>query len=230
MKHPHCNRSHAAHLFWCRGFAPVFFIVAVALIVVAVGSGLYFTVQKSPVENVALPVMDAVIDTIATSTDIIATTSVEVSSTVPIAQTNTKPIVTTPAPEIKKEVPVPTAPKIVPSKPVDCGEGATAETCMFDHIASCTAAKAIFSDEGTGVRVEHTVDGLVGGECPYRSTIIAAPEQYAILEGLNVQCNLPKDQLLKVMQASNETELLQLCTGSYIDILRQARGMTAPTE
>jgi len=203
MKHPHCNRSLASHLFWCRGFAPTFFVVVVALFVVSVGSGFYFASRPdaalAPSEPVA--VVEQKTDETTTSTE---------SEAVAIEPAVAKPV---------------TAPKPVQAKPVECGSGATADACMFEHITNCTSARGTLTDRRTGVRVEHVVGGLAGGICRYRSTIVFAPGDAALLEGLDVQCNLPKDQLLRVLRASDEEQLLQVCTGSYIDILRQARGM-----
>lgn len=217
MKHPHCNRSLAAHLFWCRGFTPVFFIVMVALFVVSVGSGIYFASRPdavlAPSEAVAVKEQANHASAIATPTEDVAVVAEPMVMKPDAASTV--------VPEVK---PVAT-PKPAQTKPIDCGVGAGADTCMFESIASCTPAKATLIDESTGVRVEHIVSGLVGGKCLYQSTITSAPDEYAILEGLDVRCDLSKEQLLQVLQAIDEEQLLQLCTGSYVDILRQARGM-----
>lgn len=224
MKHPHCNCSLSAHLFWCRGFAPLFFIVSVALFVVAVGSGVYFMSQ-----SVDVPVGDGAVATvsdapvIATGTDAIVAPVQTPAIAMPTAA-KTNPVAS------KVTAIAPTAPAAAPSKPVpatpfDCGVGASTEACIFEHISNCTAATGAIIDENTGVRVEHVVDGLANGKCTYRSMITSAPAEYAILEGLDVRCSLPKDQLLRILQASTDDELLRSCAGSYVEVVRQARGM-----
>lgn len=212
MKHPHCNRSLFSHLFWCRGFAPVFFIVSVALIVVAIGSGIYFTSRPAVAPVVADRVVsDHAVFADATGTEVIAASADAVATT-------------------SKEASVSIASKPVRVKSVDCGSGDAAITCVFEHIAHCTAAKGTLIDGRTGVHVEHVIEGLKNGVCAYRSTVTVAPGQYAILEGLGVQCNLSTDQLLETLQSSEEDQLLRRCTGSYVDILRQIRGMDSATQ
>lgn len=224
MKHPHCNRSLSAHLFWCRGFAPLFFIVSVALFVVAVGSGAYFMFQSvdTPADSgEVITVSDVPVGT--TGAEVVAVSAqAPITATPTIAKTNPVPPMVAPVTSV---APVAAPAKPAPVKPFDCGVGMSAEVCVFEHIANCTAARGIITDEVAGVRVEHTVDGLINGKCTYRSTIASAPAEYAILEGLDVRCSLPKDQLLQVLQASTDDELLRLCTGSYVEIVRQARGM-----
>lgn len=221
MKHPHCNRSLSAHLFWCRGFAPLFFIISVALFVVAVGSGAYFLSQsvEAPADNGEVVVASDV-PVVATGTEVVVVPAqAPVVATPPVAKAS--PVV----PKVTPTAPVVIPPKPAPVKPFDCGVGASTEACIFEHISNCTAATGVIIDEGTGVRVEHVVDGLTNGTCNYRSTIASAPAEYAILEGLDVRCSLPKDQLLRILQASTDDELLHSCTGSYVEIVRQARGM-----
>ncbi|OGM94191.1 hypothetical protein A2524_00765 [Candidatus Wolfebacteria bacterium RIFOXYD12_FULL_48_21] len=217
MKHPHCNRSLASHLFWCRGFAPTFFVIVVALFVVSVGSGFYFASRPdsalAPSEPIA--VAEQKIEDIAASTQ----------DAVVVEPVTAKPAVVVATPVAKPATAPVVAPKPVQAKPVDCGLGAAADACMFESIANCTPAKAMLFDERTGVRVEHVISGLVNGKCLYQSVIASAPGDFALLEGLTVRCLLPKEQLLQVVQEADEAELLKVCTGSYIDILRQARGM-----
>ena len=186
----------------------MFFVIAIAVIVVSIGSGVYFMSRP----KAALAPSKTVV--------------LQENSVAPIA-TGTEPIVVSSDAAATATLLIKSAgaPKIARAKPVDCGVGAAANACMFKNVAACSAAKGTLIDESTGVRVEHIVDGLVNGKCLYQSTITFAPGEYAMLEGLDVRCDLPKDQLLRVLQAPDEDQLLRACTGSYVDILRQARGM-----
>lgn len=207
MKHPHCNRSHIAHAFWCRGFAPMFFIVSVALIVVAVGSGVYFTVKKNSAQSpVAQTVLIDSTDAVATSTAVV-TTSTNATSV---------------SEEPKKIEPALTA-------YVDCGSSEKATACLGTRLQTCTPAKGIVTDPSSGMQIERTIDGYKGGNCLYRSNIISAPGVYAITTGMYFDCALPKTLIATSAQQAgviSGEDMLTYCTGSLIDLMRAQMGAT----
>ena len=215
MKHPHCNRSLAAHLFWCRGFAPVFFIVVVALFVVSVGSGFYFASRPdaalAPAEPVA--VAEQKIEEVAQSPE---------SKTVATEPVVVKPVAVVATPVAKPATAPVVAPKPVQPKVTDCDvESDDSVTCLFVHVIDCMPVKATAVNDG--MRVEYVVEGLVNGKCIYRATMTPLGEYLS--EALNMRCVIPEEQLLPVLMETDNTLTLRFCTGSYIDILRQARGM-----
>ncbi|AKM78108.1 MAG: hypothetical protein UY31_C0069G0003 [Candidatus Wolfebacteria bacterium GW2011_GWE1_48_7] len=205
MKHPHCNRSHAAHFFWCRGFAPVFFIVSIALIVVAIGSGIYFAVDKetaqapSPQEAVSLPVSEVV-------ESVVVATSTAVASNA----------VTPPASLV--------ATKTAPIAIVNCGSSAkTAPQCIAEHIKTCSPAKGIVVDPASGLTVERVIDGYKGDVCSYRTTIISGGGELALLSGMDIDCMLPKATLASTVKdgSMSQEDLFVYCTGSFMDFMRE---------
>lgn len=209
MKHPHCNRSRAAHLFWCRGFAPVVFILAIALIVVAIGSGIYFAVVKetaqapSPQEAALLPVPEVIVD-----------------ATSPIGATSTIPLVATAVTAVPKKSAVTTT--------VNCGAGTTAaEQCIAEHIKTCSSAKGTFVDPSSGLTVERIVDGYKGNLCSYRTNIISGQGDLALLAGMDINCMLPKATLVTTAQGGSmsKEDLFAYCTGTFMDLMREQMGL-----
>ena len=204
MKHPHCNRSLAGHLFWCRGFAPVFFILAVALIVVAIGSGVYFARDKHVAQA---PGSQGAVATSSQAIPVVATSSV------PVNATTSAPVGTLP-----KAV---TAPIIKTT--VDCGANQkTTSQCLTQHIATCTLARGVVVDPGSGMTVERIIDGYKRNKCSYRTNIISGKGEFALLVGMNINCMLPKSVLATTAKggAMSQTDMLTYCTGSFIDLMR----------
>lgn len=219
MKHPHCNRSKAAHLFWCRGFAPVVFILAIALIVVAIGSGIYFGVSK---ETAQAP----------SPQDIVASSSTEATMAVAALPTTTevvsdtqRVVATTPA---SIASPTPTVAPVAPVKPIavsasasyDCGSGKTAEQCFAERLTTCAPAKATVVDPASGLTAERLIDGYKGNACSYRTNILSGEGNLALLAGMQINCLLPKTLLSSGVSMSKE-DMLSYCTGSFIDLLRE---------
>lgn len=208
MKHPHCNRSRGAHLFWCRGFAPIVFILAVALIVVSVGSGIYFATKKSAPAVVAVqPVASSQPIEVAAATS--SDTAPPVTEVKPIASlVPVKAVGTTPVTSI-----------------VDCGSSARAAKCLAAQVQNCSPAKGVVTDTSSGLRVERIIDGYKGGSCSYRSNIISGTGSMAILAGMNIDCMIPKASLSKTLQGGSMTQedMFTLCTGTFIDLIRAQR-------
>lgn len=211
MKHPHCNRSSVAHAFWCRGFAPLFFIVATALIVVAIGSGIYFTNKKGVSENTPpYPTLAQPVDVIATSTNSATTTGI-------VTQTTTQSAV------VEKKV-APQAPLLV-----DCGSSDTTADCLSDRLRTCLPAKGVITDTGSGMQIKRVIDGYKDGNCSYRSTIIDASGMYAVTKGLTFDCMIPKKLITVDVQAAGSmvaSDMLTYCTGTFIDLMREQMGST----
>lgn len=212
MKHPHCNRSHAAHMFWCRGFAPVFFILSIALIVVAIGSGIYFAISKetaqapSPQEAAALPTPEVAIDS---------------TSTIAVGEGTATTSGATPAVALAK-------PKVVAAAPANCGSGTkAAEQCIAQHIKTCAPAKGTFVDPGSGLTVERVIDGYTGNLCSYRTNIVSGAGDLALLAGMEINCMLPKAALATTAQggAMSQEDLFAYCTGSFMDLMREQMGL-----
>lgn len=199
MKHPHCNRSLAAHLFWCRGFAPVVFILAIALIVVAIGSGVYFARNKHVAQ---VPGSQGAI---ATSSQGIASSSIPVYTMASSSMgTSTK---VAPAPAVKTTV--------------DCGSNAkTTNQCIVEHVKTCTSARGVVVDPGSGMTMERIVDGYKGNNCSYRTNILSGKGEFALLAGMNINCLLPK-AMLATGGVMSQSDMLTHCTGSFIDLMRE---------
>lgn len=190
------SRTH--HLVWRRGFAPLFFILTIALIVVAVGSGIYFssletTVQVPDSGNTAV---DQALDDVATN----ATTS-------------------TAAPVLSDKRSFDTQ--------YDCGEESEAATqCLAKRIKSCLPSTGLVTDPSSGISVKRVIDGYVDGKCSYRSTITSGEGDFSMLVGLTIDCLLPKEMPAAKLNdgALVPEDLLTYCSGSFIDLLREQMG------
>jgi hypothetical protein len=210
MKHPHCNRSHGAHLFWCRGFAPIFFILAVALIVVSVGSGIYFATKKStPAVAVEQPVSSAQQTEVATTTPSVAPPIEEAKPIAP--PSSTEAVAVAPA-----------------ASYINCGSSEKAAKCLTDRALTCLPAKGIVTDPSSGLKVERIIDGYKGNDCSYRSSIISGTGSMAVLVGMNVNCMIPKAILSKTMQGGfmTQEDMFALCSGTFIDLMRAQQAAT----
>lgn len=204
MKHPHCNRSRAAHLFWCRGFAPLVFILAIALIVVSIGSGIYFAFTKqtaqapSPQEGATLAVADL---NEGAASSLVSTSS---------------------------ERDTGNASQVAAPAVVDCGlTSKEADRCMAEHIKTCAPAKGIFTDSRSELTVERIIDGYKGNTCSYRTTIISGPGELGVLAGMEINCMLPKNALSVTVRdgVMSQDDMLAYCTGSFIDLMREQMGL-----
>lgn len=199
------HRTH--YLVWRRGFAPILFILSISLIVVAVGTGIYFATKKSApavAEQRHVATSTPVVEIAATST-----------KTTPIAVSDTLPPAT-----IMSKVAVSRTPY------VDCGSGAAAAKCLAAKVQICSPAKGVVLDAASGLKVERVIDGYKGGNCSYRSTILSATGSMAILNGMNINCMIPKATLATVLQGGSmsKEDMLSLCTGSFIDLIRAQMG------
>ncbi len=222
MKHPHCNRSHAAHLFWCRGFAPVVFILAIALVVVAIGSGIYFSLNDkahapSPADGAAMQAGKASgFGDIQQPNVVVITPSTTVATTVPSK--------VVPGATISAAKPTVSSALGVSS---DCGSNVTVvNQCLASHLRTCAPAKGTVVDPKTGLRVERIIDGYKGDKCSYRTNILSGSGRFAILAGMDVNCLLPKSLLsvaTKEGSVSSE-DMLTYCTGSFVDFMRAQGG------
>lgn len=210
MKHPHCNRSKAAHLFWCRGFAPVVFILAIATIVVAIGSGIYFSVSKETAQ--APSPQDVGVLAISKATDPVSS---KTASTSPVAA----PI----APSIASS-----GKTIAPAATVaDCGSNTkTASQCLAEHLVTCVPAKGVEVDPSSGLTVERIIEGYKGNVCSYRTNIVSGSGNFASLSGMEINCLLPKTSLTAMAQEGvmKRDDLFSYCTGSFMDLLREQLG------
>lgn len=199
MKHPHCNRSRAAHLFWCRGFAPVVFIFAIALIVVAIGSGIYFTINSNTAQA---PGPQEMITAAPTSEVDASSTAVVVF---PIAAVAAKPVAVS---------------------LTNCGSNSKAASqCLAEHIQSCSPARGSVIDPDSGLTVERIIDGYKGDKCSYRTNIVSGKGDFALLAGMDINCMLPKATLATMQSGSmSQEDLVAYCTGSFMDLMREQIG------
>lgn len=201
------HRTH--YLIWRRGFAPVLFILAIALIFVAVGSGVYFATKKSaPNSVVEQPVSSQQSEPAATST---ATTSIVALSTT-TKNVLVKNVSGTPA---------------VAS--VDCGSSDKTAKCLAGRAQACLPARGIMIDPSSGLKVERIIDGFKGDKCSYRSNILSGAGSLAILAGMNIDCMIPKAKLSTTIGGGgsiSREEMLALCTGTFIDLIRAQTGST----
>ena len=227
MKHPHCNRSRFAHYFWCRGFAPVVFIVAVALIVIAVGTGVYFSLYKKAQAPTPQDIVQATSSDLsegATTTDLVvitATTTQTATSSVTPGKTAGSGATQLPS------VPTAHAPTTALNTMYLCGSDTkTANACLAQHIKTCSPAKGTVVDSTSGLTLERIIDGYKGSNCSYRTTIVSGQGEYALLAGMNVNCLLPKTMLTALGQGTVMTskEMLSFCTGTFIDLMREQLG------
>lgn len=205
MKHPHCNRSRAAHLFWCRGFAPLVFILAIALIVVSIGSGIYFAFTKKTAQA----------------------PSPQEGATLAIADLN-KGVSSSPPASTSSERDAGNASQVAASAVVDCGSTSKeADRCMAEHIKTCAPAKGIFTDSSSELTVERIIDGYKGSACSYRTTIISGAGELGVLTGMEIDCMLPKNALSVTVRdgVMSQDDMLAYCTGSFIDLMREQMGL-----
>lgn len=197
------HRIH--YLIWRRGFAPIFFILAIALIFVAAGSGIYFATKKNaPVITAEQPVVNQQIETVATSTAPIAT------ATIPIVAT-AKPVAATQ----------------VAAQYFNCNTFSDTLSCLASSLQECSPAKGTAVDPVSGMKVERIIDGYKGGKCSYRSKIITAPGAYAIIEGMNFDCMVPKAMLATTVRPTgsmSNKDMLAYCTGTFMDLMRAQTG------
>ncbi len=200
------HRTH--YLVWRRGFAPILFILSISLIVVAIGTGIYFATKKSAPAVAVQPV-------VATSTPVkeVALAN-QIAAPVVAPSVATNPVVT-PKLEVPKTVSY-----------TDCGSTATAAKCLATKVQTCSPARGVVIDAASGLKVERVIDGYKGTNCSYRSTILSATGSMAILNGMNIDCMIPKATLATTFQGGSmsKEEMLSLCTGSFIDLIRAQMG------
>lgn len=226
MKHPHCNRSHAAHVFWCRGFAPVVFILAIALIVVAIGSGIYFSSQNEvqapgPDDVVAMQAVGELVGE-STSSPVVAATTSQVVTVAPVAISIPASVTAT-----KNSTAIPGA-SVKPVSVVDCGSNkSTTAQCLSTRIQSCSPVKGVVIDPASGLTVERIVDGYKGEKCSYRTNILSGEGSFTILAGMDINCLLPKGVLSAATQGGSMTpeDMMAYCTGSFVDLVRVRAGV-----
>lgn len=204
------HRTH--YLVWRRGFAPILFILSISLIVVAVGTGIYFATKKSAPAVAEQPV---------------ATTSAPVEEVALANQTPTPAIAPAVTPAAIAN-PVATPKAVVPKAVtyVDCGSTVSAAKCLAEKVQTCSPAKGVVVDAASGLKVERVIDGYKGSDCSYRSTILSATGSMAILNGMNIDCMIPKATLATTLQGGSmsKEDMLALCTGSFIDLIRAQMG------
>lgn len=188
------HRIH--YLVWRRGFAPILFILAIALIVVSVGSGIYFATKKStPSAIVEQP----------TSAQQIEFASTTLAAITPVA-------------DVKSVAQPATA-------YINCGESSKTANCLAEQVKNCSPAKGVVSDTASGLKVERVIDGYKGNDCSYRTSILSGTGNMAVLAGMNVDCLIPKATLSETIQGGSMTQedMLSLCTGTFIELIRAQR-------
>lgn len=197
------QRTH--YLIWRRGFAPILFILAIALIVASIGSGIYFATKKSaptPARERQIP--NNLIEATTTNVVVIPTTTPTVAGV-----------------------------KIKPSTQQaiaydNCGSSAKTAGCLAERIKTCSPAKGIVVDPASGLKVERIIDGYRGTNCSYRSNIISGTGNMAMLNGMDINCMIPRATLAVTLQGGSmsKEDMLALCTGTFIDLMRTQTGAT----
>lgn len=113
----------------------------------------------------------------------------------------------------------------------NCGSD---ESCMGDAIGTCEKAYADLSDNSMGVEMKARIVcyGFTEEKCKvkFRINEVTAddptnPEAFFVkmLEGKEMICNVPEDELQANIQITNNIE--EYCTGSLVDLITQMQSM-----